>query len=422
MSASVSASDRTRLFQLPTKITCNSISDIKECLSSAQQRECLQPECLTSENAYYRQCYRPLVSLQSIHLSGQVWTFCPDKFGHFVLALKNSYREHCTNTEICAVCGNIMLGYVPYCDKGLYMQHIILYNAFYDFIKGCKVIGEQGLTVQTEPALHKPDNTKDVNLGVFDINDRVEDIFITFVSELSDILKASKCEFTLLRSSCIKSDMPLARVNKLPSDFVDKVDATSNLNELLELLNKSSHCNWMNIRVFERMAAASKQSKAKTLVTNYKKIIFSKKINDILEELPDLEITDDYYTKVKDKWSKDLKDITISDVVDRWCKLQKIFDVEDLEILLQNIIKGSIIFHWLIPACLVTQVRYSVFRNWYNLEDFAYLCIGSHMIKDDQFDFNEDCLSATTGMKNVWYAVLVICIYSNSSTSDRSLY
>ncbi|XP_065910152.1 uncharacterized protein [Dysidea avara] len=263
-------------------------------------------------------------------------------------------------------------------------------------LDGCKVIGEQGLTVQTEPALHKPDNTKDVNLGVFDINDRVEDIFITFVSELSDILKASKCEFTLLRSSCIKSDMPLARVNKLPSDFVDKVDATSNLNELLELLNKSSHCNWMNIRVFERMAAASKQSKAKTLVTNYKKIIFSKKINDILEELPDLEITDDYYTKVKDKWSKDLKDITISDVVDRWCKLQKIFDVEDLEILLQNIIKGSIIFHWLIPACLVTQVRYSVFRNWYNLEDFAYLCIGSHMIKDDQFDFNEDCLSATT--------------------------
>ena len=118
------------------------------------------------------------------------------------------------------------------------MQHIILYNAylctsFYDFIKGCKVIGEQGLTVQTESALHKPDNTKDVNFGVFDINDRVEDIFITFVSELSDILKASKCEFTLLRSSCIKSDMPLATVNKLPSDFVDKVDATSNLNELL---------------------------------------------------------------------------------------------------------------------------------------------------------------------------------------------
>ena len=191
---------------------------------------------------------------------------------------------------------------------------------------------------------------------------------------------------------------------------------------LLELLNKSPHCNWMNIRVFERMAAASKQSEAKTLVTNYKEIIFSKKINDILEELPDLEITDDYYTKVKDKWNKDLKDITISDVVGRWCKLQKIFDVEDLEILLQNIIKGSIIFHWLIPVCLVTQVRYSVFRNWYNLEDISYLCIGSHMIKDDQFNFSEDHLSATTGMENVWYVVLVICIYSNSSTSDRSLY
>ena len=47
---------------------------IKACLSSAQQRECLQPEYLTLENAYYRlQCYRSLVSMQSINLSGKVW-------------------------------------------------------------------------------------------------------------------------------------------------------------------------------------------------------------------------------------------------------------------------------------------------------------------------------------------------------------
>ena len=192
--------------------------------------------------------------------------------------------------------------------------------------------------------------------------------------------------------------MPLARVNQLPSDFVDKIDATSNLKELLELLNKSPHCNWMNIRMLEKMAAASKQSEAKTLITTYKNIILSKKINDILQELPDLEISDDYYTKVKDRWNKDLEDITVNDIVNRWCKLQKIFDVDDLAILLENILKGSTIFHWLIPVCLITQVKYSVLRNWYNIEDISYLCIGDHVIKDDQFDFSEDRLSATTGI------------------------
>ena len=192
--------------------------------------------------------------------------------------------------------------------------------------------------------------------------------------------------------------MPLARVNQLPSDFVDKIDATSNLKELLELLNKSPHCNWMNIRMLEKMAAASKQSEAKTLITTYKNIILSKKINDILQELPDLEISDDYYTKVKDRWNKDLEDITVNDIVSRWCKLQKIFDVDDLAILLENILKGSTIFHWLIPVCLITQVKYSVLRNWYNIEDISYLCIGDHVIKDDQFDFSEDRLSATTGI------------------------
>ena len=215
--------------------------------------------------------------------------------------------------------------------------------------------------------------------------------------------------------------MPLARVNQLPSDFVDKIDATSNLNQLLELLNKSPHCNWMNIRMLERMAAASKQSEAKTLVATYKNIILSKKINDILQELPDLEISDDYYTKVKDRWNKDLEDITVNDIVNRWCKLQKIFDVDDLEILLENIIKGSTIFHWLIPVCLITQVKYSVFRNWYNIEDISYLCIGDHVIKDDQFDFSEDHLSATTGIYVCLFSVSNNFCESNKCTCNSSI-
>ena len=85
---------------------------IKECLSSAQHRECLQPEYPTSENAHYRlQCYRSLVSMQSINLSGKVW-ICQDILSWCLRILIGSTAHactthdalHCKNLENCYNC------------------------------------------------------------------------------------------------------------------------------------------------------------------------------------------------------------------------------------------------------------------------------------------------------------------------------
>ncbi|XP_065910032.1 uncharacterized protein [Dysidea avara] len=276
-------------------------------------------------------------------------------------------------------------------------------NTLYEMLDVIKMFGnsgEQELAKRIEHELHSLNqgNTTNVSESVelFNVNDRVEDMFLTLFSELSNILKTSKCDFALLRSSCIKPDMPFARGNKLPTDFVNAVDATINLTELLQVLNKSPYCNWLNIRVLEKMAAASLKSEATTLIKKYKEVILSKKVSSILEEMPDLEIPSEFYVKVKDKWNKDFEDITVKDIAKRWSNLLKIFDVKDLEVLLDNLIKGSIEFHWLIPLELMSHVRYSAFRNWYELKDVSYLSIGDHVIKDDCFDFNEECLSVTT--------------------------
>ena len=68
------------------------VSQHIECLFSAQQRDCLQPECLTSENAYYRQCYRSLVSMQSINMSRKVW-ICQDILSWYLRILIGSTDE-----------------------------------------------------------------------------------------------------------------------------------------------------------------------------------------------------------------------------------------------------------------------------------------------------------------------------------------
>lgn len=218
----------------------------------------------------------------------------------------------------------------------------------------------------------------------FSNDDRVEDMFLQLVPAVGEILKMSGCEFSILRSACIKPDTPLANVNKLPSVFLDKINATRNLNELLALLIGCPYCNWMNVRMLEKMVAASRQGEAKNLIAKYKDVVFSKKVTDVLQDFPDLEISEDFYTKVWDKWKKDLKDITVKDITDRWIKLQKIFDVENLELLLDNIIKGSIIIVWLIPTELKSLVRQSALENWGNLGDVSFLKIGDHVIKDDQ--------------------------------------
>ena len=232
----------------------------------------------------------------------------------------------------------------------------------------------------------------------FDVNERVDDMFFKLVTAIGNILKKANCEFTLLRSACVKADVLFAKASKLPSEFVDKINSTGNLNELLALLSESPYCNWMNVRMLEKLAASSCQVDAQQLIAKYKKTIFSKKISDVLEDFPDFEITDEYYAKVRDRWRKDFEDVTIADITKRWAKLQKIFGVDDLELLLENVIKGSTEIVWLIPVELTSHARLSAFKNWSDLEDVSYLSIGDHVIKNDQLEFTEEHISITTGI------------------------
>ena len=222
-------------------------------------------------------------------------------------------------------------------------------------------------------------------------------MFLKLVSSIGEVLKDSKCKFTLLRSACIKADKPSTKISELPSEFIIQLKGTGNFDELLELLTASTYCNWINIRVFERMSACSRQAEAKELIDKYKQIVFSKRLSDILEDIPDLIIPEDFYTKVEDKWNKKIEDITLEDIAKRWANLQKIFDVDDVEVLLKNVINCSIKIVWLIPISLVSHARFSAFKNWYDLKDVSYLSIGDHVIKNDQLEFTEQHISITTG-------------------------
>ena len=85
--------------------------------------------------------------------------------------------------------------------------------------------------------------------------DEVTFMFEALVSGLRNFFSEDK--LPSVRRACTTNDKQMS--TKLPDEFVRKVTATTNLDELFDAVTQSSFCNWMNIRLLEKMAAASLQ-------------------------------------------------------------------------------------------------------------------------------------------------------------------
>ena len=105
-------------------------------------------------------------------------------------------------------------------------------------------------------------------------------------------------------------------------DVEDKIDNSKNLFVLFKILSRcKQYWNWMNIRILEKMAGNYKP--AKRLIEKYKSKVYSRKIKDVLAEISSLEMPENGYTEIKEKWNKNFNDLTVKDVVKRWNEIEK---------------------------------------------------------------------------------------------------
>ena len=159
-----------------------------------------------------------------------------------------------------------------------------------------------------------------------------------------------KEDFRKIRRRCSENLNVTCGIS-LSKDIKDKI---STAQDLYDLFDVTCHCkqywNWMNIRVIEKMA--SKCQEAMKLIDQYKEKVFSKKVKEVISEIPNLEIPADKYTEVKEKWNKEYDDLMIKDVVKRWNEIEKVLEAEG-EILFKNITFGCVEICWLIPNSLV---------------------------------------------------------------------
>ena len=208
--------------------------------------------------------------------------------------------------------------------------------------------------------------------------DDVDECFSHFTAAMFEIL--SKAKFPSLRRACLENINTVGGV-KLPNNLKDNIEATQNLDDLFDVLCGTPYWNWMNIKMLTKMARASHLPAATKLIRQYKEEVFSRKLIEVLQQLPSCDSSGNYYTKAKEKWNKDLNDVTVNDLVNHWSEVEKIFNVEEPTVLLDKVINGSIEIHWLIPTELVEHTCQSVGNHISMMLrcDILYIDIGGHV-------------------------------------------
>ena len=163
-----------------------------------------------------------------------------------------------------------------------------------------------------------------------------------------DVLKNQ--DFRKVRRKCLEN-LDIVGGISLSEDVEDKINKANDLYDLFDVTCRcKSHWNWMNIRVIEKMA--SNCSEAEQLIDQYKDEVFSRKVKDVVSEIPNLEVPADKYTEVKEKWNKKFDDLRIKDVVKRWDEIEKILKAEGI-MLIKSISTGCVEICWLLPNDIV---------------------------------------------------------------------
>ena len=233
----------------------------------------------------------------------------------------------------------------------------------------------------------------------------VDECFSHFTAAMFDIL--SKAKFTSLRRACLENSNTAYGLT-LSKDLKNSIAVAQNLDHLFDVLCDSPYWNWMNIKMLTKMAHASHLKAATELIDQYKHEVYSRKLIDVLQHIPDLNISDSDYIRAKEKWKKDLNDITVNDLVTHWYEVEKIFNVEEPTILLDKVINGSIVIHWLIPTELVEHICQSINNCIFTVVnlDILYFDIGGHVINCSSISRTDEL--TTTGSMSISYTAMCI--------------
>ena len=185
-------------------------------------------------------------------------------------------------------------------------------------------------------------------------------------SEIENILELKK--FHKLRRACI------ARINSLgsnlPQSLVPKIQKTVNLDEMLDVFSGSPYWNWFDTRLLQALVSASGSSEAEEWLEIFKATFYAKKVTEVIPYVSIKPFKESI--NITEKFDKDPKDLTISELLEHKYKLEyEVLDIDEGELVLSCIKTGCVELTWQIPQELIYRAYTSMKRKQDELSSLA---------------------------------------------------
>jgi len=191
-----------------------------------------------------------------------------------------------------------------------------------------------------------------------------------------------RADFFIVRRACVEQ-IHTPSGAQLPQNVVKDLKASKNIDTVFDTLAESPYWSWIDVRLLEAMAVASNIRQAKVLLENYKNAIFTKKLKDLLPNVPSKEVKEEYYSKLVSKLNKDPKEVTVWDLLKFQSQLEEvIMDIRKGVCILEHLKKGCIEVYWYIPTCCVDDAYQSALQNCDKFQSIGllHLQIGNYPV------------------------------------------
>ena len=210
---------------------------------------------------------------------------------------------------------------------------------------------------------HEVDLYKPKAVANFSKHMTIESALTRTTSQIKRILELKK--FEDLRRAYIER----IKESNLPGTLVVKIQKTNSLDEMLNELSQSPYWNCFDTKLLQALVSASGSAEAKEWLESFKEIFYAEKITKFIPYVsrkPFRESID-----LKEKFDKDPKDLTVSELLQHKLKLVKALDIDEDEPVLSCIKTGCVELTWQIPQELVYQAYTSMKRKHDELSSLA---------------------------------------------------
>ena len=91
-----------------------------------------------------------------------------------------------------------------------------------------------------------------------------------------------------------------------------------NVEDFFHILSKNKvHCNWLNISLLKVIAIALENKKLNNLLESYEKAIYSRKLQEVWDDIPQQRVKTKYYDEVNTTFSsKNPDDVTVKELIE----------------------------------------------------------------------------------------------------------